>query len=226
MLHVMAFFKVLRSLFSITCRQKQAILSPKGERKPSKARSETQWHKDQRHVNRDLQLGLESGQTFSHEFNKKQVEWMQVHRCTGPLTLWRLSWHLWPLSLLQAFRGQFPPWLKRLCAFLNWLFQSQETETWRESTHYYGLESKLMVPAKERGEGMSWEPHLVQLPVKLCRAEGICLVEVFPQEEDEAAVVHIQGVVMPVHFWKAEMGLGHERICFHPKSLALCGEAV
>lgn len=47
---------------------------------------------------------------------------------------------------------------------------------------------------------MPREPHLVQLPVKLCRTEGVCLVEVLPQEEDEAAVVNIQGVVMPVHF--------------------------
>lgn len=46
---------------------------------------------------------------------------------------------------------------------------------------------------------MPLEPYLVQLPVKLRRAEGIRLVEVFPQEEDEAAVVHIQGVVVPVH---------------------------
>lgn len=49
-------------------------------------------------------------------------------------------------------------------------------------------------------------PYLVQLPVELCRPEGVSLVEVFPQEEDEAAVVHVQGIVVPVHFWKAESG--------------------
>lgn len=49
-------------------------------------------------------------------------------------------------------------------------------------------------------------PYLVQLPVELRRAEGVSLVEVLAQEEDEAAVVHIQGVVMSVHFCKAERG--------------------
>lgn len=43
-------------------------------------------------------------------------------------------------------------------------------------------------------------PYLVQLPVELCGAEGVGLVEVLAQEEDQAAVVHIQGIVMPVHF--------------------------
>lgn len=43
-------------------------------------------------------------------------------------------------------------------------------------------------------------PYLVQLPVELCGAEGVRLVEVLAQEEDEAAVVQVQGVVMPIHF--------------------------
>lgn len=50
-------------------------------------------------------------------------------------------------------------------------------------------------------------PYLVQLPVELRRPEGVSLVEVFPQEEDEAAVVHVQGIVVPVHFWKQKVGL-------------------
>lgn len=51
-------------------------------------------------------------------------------------------------------------------------------------------------------------PYLVQLPVELRGPEGVGLVEVLPQEEHQAAVVHIQGVVMPVHFWKQKEDLG------------------
>jgi hypothetical protein len=52
----------------------------------------------------------------------------------------------------------------------------------------------------DSGTGVPWEPYLVQLPVELCRAEGVGLVEVLPQEEDQAAVVHVESIVMPVHF--------------------------
>lgn len=47
-------------------------------------------------------------------------------------------------------------------------------------------------------EGPGWG-YLVQLPVELCRAEGVGQVEVLAQQQHEAAVVHVQGVVVPVH---------------------------
>lgn len=58
-----------------------------------------------------------------------------------------------------------------------------------------------------RGRGAR-RAYLVQLPVELRGPEGVGLVEVLPQEEHQAAVVHVQGVVMPVHFWKQKADLG------------------
>lgn len=66
--------------------------------------------------------------------------------------------------------------------------------------------------------GAQWLPYLVQLPMELRGAEGICLVEIFAQEKDEPAVVHVQGVVMPVHFWKSRKRIwgGPESLCQPP----------
>lgn len=98
MLHVMAFFKVLRPLFSITCHQKQAILSPKGERKPSKARSKTQWHKDQRHVNRALRWAWSQDRHFPMSSTKSK--WSGC-KCTGAQALW-------PCGVSVGTCGPFP----------------------------------------------------------------------------------------------------------------------
>lgn len=65
----------------------------------------------------------------------------------------------------------------------------------------------------EQGRRARCEPYLVQLPVELGRAEGVGLVEVLPQEEDQAAVVHVQGVVVPVHFCRQSEGWGGEGPC-------------
>ena len=57
-------------------------------------------------------------------------------------------------------------------------------------------------PSRQRGGGWAGArgaPYLVQLPVELRGAKGVCLVKVLAQEEDKAAVVHVQRVVMPVH---------------------------
>lgn len=45
-------------------------------------------------------------------------------------------------------------------------------------------------------------PHLFQSPVELCRPEGVQLNEVSPQQKHQTAVVHVQGVMMPVHLCK------------------------
>lgn len=41
--------------------------------------------------------------------------------------------------------------------------------------------------------------YLLQFPVELCRAEGVNLGEVSPEQENQTAVVDVQGVVVPVH---------------------------
>lgn len=50
------------------------------------------------------------------------------------------------------------------------------------------------------------DSYLVQFPVELSRAEGISLVKVLAQQENEAAVVHVQGIVVPVHLYGPERG--------------------
>lgn len=45
--------------------------------------------------------------------------------------------------------------------------------------------------------------YLLQFPMELGRSEGIHLGEISPQQEHQAAIVHIQRVVMAVHLcWR------------------------
>lgn len=73
----------------------------------------------------------------------------------------------------------------------------------------------------EQGRPARWEAYLVQLPVELGRAEGVGLVEVLPQEEDQATVVHVQGVVVPVHFCRQNESVVGERA---PVSVSVSAE--
>lgn len=41
--------------------------------------------------------------------------------------------------------------------------------------------------------------YLLQFPVELSRSEGVHLGEVSPQQEHQAAIMDIQGIVMTVH---------------------------
>lgn len=141
-----------------------------------------------------------------------QVQWL-VHRSSDLVVSQLAHMVLFPPTGFQE-----AVFILMLSVFLNWLFQNQETEqTWQ--AYPLSLPWKQTGGLCKGGESMPWEPYLVQLPVKLCGAKGVCLVKVLPQEEDKAAVVHIQGIVMPVHFWKAEMGLKDERLSvrFHPR---------
>lgn len=45
-------------------------------------------------------------------------------------------------------------------------------------------------------------PHLLQSPVELCWPEGVQLNKVSPQQKHQTTVVHVQGVMMPVHLCK------------------------
>lgn len=55
-------------------------------------------------------------------------------------------------------------------------------------------------------EGHVWQApggsHLLQSPVELCWPEGVQLNKVSPQQKHQTTVVHVQGVMMPVHLCK------------------------
>lgn len=61
------------------------------------------------------------------------------------------------------------------------------------------LEKALRPLALQKKNECVRAPHLLQLPVELCRSEGVDLSEVSPQQEHQAAVVDVQRVVMTVH---------------------------
>lgn len=50
---------------------------------------------------------------------------------------------------------------------------------------------------------ISSQAHLIELPVELGRLVGFSLGGILAEQEDQAAVVHVQGVVVPVHICTA-----------------------
>lgn len=45
------------------------------------------------------------------------------------------------------------------------------------------------------------QAHLIEFPVELSRLEGLALGGLLAEQEHQAAVVHVQAVVVPVHIW-------------------------
>lgn len=43
--------------------------------------------------------------------------------------------------------------------------------------------------------------HLIEFPVELSRLDGLALGGLLAEQEHQAAVVHVQAVVVPVHIW-------------------------